>query len=51
MTEYDRDVFRKVLDINVMGVYYGLRHVIPVMQQQGYGRIVNAASVGGSAAC
>ena len=47
MTEYDRDVFRKVLDINVMGVYYGLRHVIPVMQQQGYGRIVNAASVGG----
>lgn len=47
MTEYDRDVFRKVLDINVMGVYYGLRHVIQVMQQQGYGRIVNAASVGG----
>ena len=47
MTEYDLDVFRKVLDINVMGVYYGLRHVIPVMQQQGYGRIVNAASVGG----
>lgn len=47
MTEYDLDVFRKVLDINVMGVYYGLRHVIQVMQQQGYGRIVNAASVGG----
>lgn len=47
MTEYDLAVFRKVLDINVMGVYYGLRHVIPVMQQQGYGRIVNAASVGG----
>ncbi|MDO5691717.1 MAG: glucose 1-dehydrogenase [Pseudomonadota bacterium] len=47
MTEYDLGVFRKVLDINVMGVYYGLRHVIPVMQKQGYGRIVNAASVGG----
>ena len=34
MTEYDLDVFRKVLEIQVM-------------QQQGYGRIVNAASVGG----
>ncbi|MEJ3960339.1 glucose 1-dehydrogenase [Brachymonas sp. G13] len=47
MTDYDLEVFRKVLDINVMGVYYGMRHVIPVMRKQGYGRIVNAASVGG----
>ena len=28
-----------------MGVYYGLRYVIPVMQQQKFGRIVNVASV------
>jgi len=47
LIEYDLDVFRKVVDINLMGVYYGLRYVIPVMQQQGYGRIVNVASVGG----
>lgn len=47
LTEYDLDVFKKVVDINLMGVYYGLRYVIPVMQQQGYGRIVNVASVGG----
>jgi len=47
MTEYDVDVFRKVLDINVLGVYFGMRHVIPVMQKQKYGRIVNVASVGG----
>ena len=47
LVEYDLDVFRKVVDINLMGVYYGLRYVIPVMQQQGYGRIVNVASVGG----
>ncbi|WP_199287948.1 glucose 1-dehydrogenase [Robertkochia solimangrovi] len=47
MTEYDMDVFKKVIDINLMGVYYGLRYVIPVMQKQGYGRIVNVASVGG----
>lgn len=47
MTEYDIDVFKKVIDINLMGVYYGMRHVIPVMQKQKYGRIVNVASVGG----
>lgn len=47
MTEYDINVFKKVIDINLMGVYYGMRHVIPVMKKQKYGRIVNVASVGG----
>lgn len=47
ITEYDVNVFKKVIDINLMGVYYGLRYVIPVMQKQQYGRIVNVASVGG----
>lgn len=47
MTEYDVSIFKKVMDINLMGVYYGMRYVIPVMQKQKYGRIVNAASVGG----
>jgi NAD(P)-dependent dehydrogenase (short-subunit alcohol dehydrogenase family) len=47
MTEYDISVFKKVIDINLMGVYYGMRYVIPVMQKQKYGRIVNVASVGG----
>jgi NAD(P)-dependent dehydrogenase (short-subunit alcohol dehydrogenase family) len=47
MTEYDINVFKKVIDINLMGVYYGMRYVIPVMQRQKYGRIVNVASVGG----
>jgi len=47
LIEYDLDVFKKVVDINLMGVYYGMRYVIPVMQKQNYGRIVNVASVGG----
>lgn len=47
ITEYDVNVFKKVIDINLMGVYYGLRYVIPVMQKQQFGRIVNVASVGG----
>ena len=47
MTEYDVSIFKKVIDINLMGVYYGMRYVIPVMQKQNYGRVVNVASVGG----
>lgn len=47
LTEYDLNVFQKVIDINLMGAYYGLRYIIPVMQKQEYGRIVNVASVGG----
>lgn len=47
ITEYDVQIFKKVIDINLMGVYYGLRYVIPVMQKQKFGRIVNVASVGG----
>lgn len=47
VADYDMDTFKKVIDINLMGVYYGLRYVLPVMQKQEYGRIVNVASVGG----
>ncbi len=47
MIDYDIDVFKKVIDINLMGVFYGMRYIIPIMQQQQYGRIVNVASVGG----
>lgn len=45
--DYDLAIFKKVIDINLMGVYYAMRYVIPVMQKQKYGRIVNVASVGG----
>ena len=47
ITDYDVNIFKKVIDINLMGVYFGMKHVIPVMQKQKYGRIVNVASVGG----
>ena len=47
ITDYDVNIFKKVIDINLMGVYYGMRYVIPVMQKQKFGRIVNVASVGG----
>lgn len=47
LIEYDIDVFRKVIDINLLGVYFGMKYVIPEMQKNGGGKIVNVASVGG----
>ncbi|MEG1266609.1 MAG: SDR family NAD(P)-dependent oxidoreductase, partial [Myroides sp.] len=47
LIDYDIEVFKKVIDINLLGVYYGMKYVIPEMQKNGCGRIVNVASVGG----
>ncbi len=47
LSDYDVSIFKKVIDINLMGVYYAMRYILPVMQKQQYGRIVNVSSVGG----
>lgn len=39
--------FENVLRVNVIGVFLGLKYVIPVMEKQGYGSIINTASIGG----
>jgi NAD(P)-dependent dehydrogenase (short-subunit alcohol dehydrogenase family) len=41
------DYVRQVLDINLMGVYFCLKHQIPAMLASGGGSIVNVSSVGG----
>ncbi len=41
------DVWRRVIDVNLIGPYLTCRAVIPHMLAQGYGRIVNIASVAG----
>ncbi len=45
--ELDVEAFRRVLDVNVLGVFLCLKHALPVMQQAGSGRIVTMASVAG----
>jgi NAD(P)-dependent dehydrogenase (short-subunit alcohol dehydrogenase family) len=45
--EYDEDMFDAVIDVNVKGVFLGLRHVLPVMIAQKRGAVVNTASVAG----
>jgi NAD(P)-dependent dehydrogenase (short-subunit alcohol dehydrogenase family) len=41
------DLWRRVVDVNLLGVVHGIRAVLPVMQQQGAGHIVNTASMAG----
>lgn len=41
------DIWRRVVDVNLFGVVHGIRAVLPVMQQQGVGHIVNTASMAG----
>ena len=38
------DEWRKVYDVNVMGMFLATRAVVPAMRSAGYGRIVNIAS-------
>jgi len=45
--DYGSDEFEKVINVNLNGVFYGMKHVLKVMKEQGHGSIVNTASVGG----
>jgi len=45
--DYDTGQLEKVIDVNLKGVLYGMKHVLPHLKGQGSGAIVNAASVGG----
>lgn len=45
--DYAVAAWREVIDIDLNGVFYCCRAVVPLMKRQGYGRIVNIASVAG----
>ena len=45
--EFPIDSWKRVVDINLNGVFYCSRAVVPFMLENGYGRIVNVASVAG----
>ncbi len=46
--EYPLDGWQKVIDINLSGVFYGLRYQLPAMKEKG-GSIINVASILGMA--
>ena len=45
---YDIDGWQKVIDINLSGVFYGMRYAIPEIEKAGGGAVVNVASILGS---
>lgn len=45
--EYPLDSWERVVEINLNGLFYCCRSVVPYMLQNGYGRIVNVSSVAG----
>ena len=44
---FDDAVWKRVIDINLVGVYRVCKAVVPVLRAQGYGRVVNIASLAG----
>ena len=44
LSESDPDSWGKAIDVNVKGVYHGMRAALPVMTKQGTGTIINLSS-------
>jgi NAD(P)-dependent dehydrogenase (short-subunit alcohol dehydrogenase family) len=47
LDQYPIDDWRRVIEIDLMGVYYCCRAVVPLMRRRSKGRIVNIASIAG----
>lgn len=47
ITEQKFDNFKKVLSVNMEGIFLGLKHVLRVMNVQGSGSVINTSSVDG----
>jgi NAD(P)-dependent dehydrogenase (short-subunit alcohol dehydrogenase family) len=45
--DYPVDAWQEVMDVNLNGLFYCCREIVPLMRGAGYGRIVNIASVAG----
>jgi len=43
--EVSEDIFRQVLDINLLGTFFGIKHALPALERAGGGTIVNNSSV------
>ena len=47
LVDYPSDKLGQVIDVNIKGAFYGMKHVLKVMQKQKSGVIINMASTGG----
>jgi len=47
LVEFDPALWRRIVDVNLVGVYEVCRNLVPLMMRAGSGRIVNMASLAG----
>jgi NAD(P)-dependent dehydrogenase (short-subunit alcohol dehydrogenase family) len=47
LQDYPTEEFQRVFNVNVLGVFLGLKYVMPVMQAQKAGSIINTSSIAG----
>ena len=47
LDEIDPAEFKRIVDVNLMGTFFGIRAAAPIMLRGGDGRIVNTASISG----
>ncbi len=47
LVDQSEEEWRRVIDINLMGVFLCTRAVMPLLRKQGYGRVVTLASIAG----
>jgi NAD(P)-dependent dehydrogenase (short-subunit alcohol dehydrogenase family) len=45
--QFEPDTWRQIVDLNLISVFEVCRQVVPLMQQAGYGRVVNISSLAG----
>jgi 3-hydroxybutyrate dehydrogenase len=45
--DFPIEKWQQIININLSGVFYGIRSVLPGMKKRGYGRIINIASAHG----
>lgn len=45
--EMDYDLWRKMMSVNVDGVFLGTKHALPLMREAGSGNIINVSSIAG----
>ena len=45
--DYPLEDWRRVIDVDLNGVYYCCRAIVPGMRSRGFGRVVNVASIAG----
>jgi 3alpha(or 20beta)-hydroxysteroid dehydrogenase len=50
LTDVPLEEFRQIIDVNLVGVFLGMKHAIPAMKRAGKGAIVNVSSTEGMAA-